>query len=180
MLDYVVSADGAAEVIRETDLDPAHTEKVQQVHAGALLFAKEWLAECGALDEYAHWEPCMMDFVFKSALSHPTTVVARLLGDLVFDNGYAGQEPRSFVHRDANGISISQSLWQEGARALILQRSLSVSSTYCRSSVSDDQRMTEVATVAQVLLGEVFCQWLSTNELRFPSLRVCRPPAFFE
>ena len=118
VLDYVVNADGAAEVIRETDLDPAHIEKVQQVHAGALLFAEEWIADCGALDEHAHWEPCMMDFIFKSALSHPTTVVARLLGDLVFDNSYAGQEPRSFVHRDANGVSISQSLWQEGARLI--------------------------------------------------------------
>ena len=59
-----------------------------------------------------------MDFVFKSALSHPTTVVARLLGDLVFDNSYAGQEPRSFVHRDANGVSISQSMWKEGARLI--------------------------------------------------------------
>lgn len=154
VLDYVVSADGVAEVIRETDLDPAHTEKVQQVHAGALLFAKEWLAECGALDEYAHWEPCMMDFVFKSALSHPTTVVARLLGDLVFDNGYAGQAPRSFVHRDANGISISQSLWQEGARALI--RAQPKRFKYLFLKRGDDQRMTEIPTVAQVLLGKYF------------------------
>ena len=154
VLDYVVSADGVAEVIRETDLDPAHTEKVQQVHAGALLFAKEWLAECGALDEYAHWEPCMMDFVFKSALSHPTTVVARLLEDLVFENGYAGQGPRSFVHRDANGISISQSLWQEGARALI--RAQPKRFKYLFLKRGDDQRMTEIPTVAQVLLGKYF------------------------
>lgn len=154
VLDYVVNADGAAEVIRETDLDPAHTEKVQQVHAGALLFAKEWIADCGALDEHAHWEPCMMDFVFKSALSHPTTVVARLLGDLVFDNSYAGQEPLSFVHRDANGISISQSLWKEGARALI--RAQPKRFKYLFLKRGDDQRTTEIPTVAQVLLGKYF------------------------
>ena len=154
VLDYVVNADGAVDVILETDLDPAHIEKVQQVHAGALLFAKEWIADCGALDEHAHWEPAMMDFVFKSALSHPTTVVARLLGDLVFDNSYAGQGPRSFVHRDANGISISQSMWKEGARALI--RAQPKRFKYLFLKRGDDQRTTEIPTVAQVLLGKYF------------------------
>ena len=72
----------------------------------------------------------------------------------MFDNGYAGQAPRSFVHRDANGISISQSLWQEGARALI--RAQPKRFKYLFLKQRDDQRMTEIPTVAQVLLGKYF------------------------
>ena len=71
-----------------------------------------------------------MDFVFKSTFIHSTSQVAQLLGDLVFDNSYAGQGSRRFIHRDAEGICISKSLWKEGAR-LLSAAEPSRSETHC-------------------------------------------------
>lgn len=104
-------------VLREPNVDKAHAEVVEELHNGATAFARYWYQHARCLEAYLTVEPQILLQPLAEVLRAPTEQEARLLGKLVFDNGYAGHEARRVVELQPSGTATG-GIWREGVHKL--------------------------------------------------------------
>ncbi|MBP1842020.1 FMN phosphatase YigB (HAD superfamily) [Rhizobium petrolearium] len=119
-IELVKLPDGSIEIIRDSSVTPEHSLAISSIHRGALKLCDQWLIECGPLYPLARAERDSLLYFFSMVAKAPTRTELELLGDLIFDNGYAGVKATALVANKDSKKPNTRILWPEAE--LLLKR----------------------------------------------------------
>ncbi|QQA45090.1 HAD family hydrolase [Pelagovum pacificum] len=122
-LDYIDSEDGSVEVIRDSSVDHPHARAIAEIHSGAIRFSEYWNTRCGPIDRYTVAGRQDLAVFFRHFADTPSAAMALLLSPLIFDNPYAGHQPRRLLDTDAKDLR-NGAVWKAGQEAIIASRTV--------------------------------------------------------
>jgi FMN phosphatase YigB (HAD superfamily) len=111
-------ADGQLEIMRNTSVSPAHAKSIEAIHEGAIGFCRDWLEECLPLETLARFEADSLAFFFALVMRQPTRTEIALLGDLMFDNGFAGVGDLPIIGMENGAKTAGRIVWPEALALL--------------------------------------------------------------
>jgi HAD superfamily hydrolase (TIGR01549 family) len=114
-------------ILLDSPPPPDHVAKVNGIHQGVLKMVTDFISSFGEISALPRFESNSSSYFASHVLGNPTLAEASCLAGLLFDNAFAGHPPR-YVLEDprttADGKTarqiIQDSLWKEGASAIVL------------------------------------------------------------
>ena len=81
---------GRVIALRDEGVPAKHRDTIEELHGGALEFAKRWRAQCGMVEDLTAVTPADGLYFLDQILTRPETRAADIMRSLSYDNAYSG------------------------------------------------------------------------------------------